>query len=393
MKPAYLTTLTPLRGIAALMMVVFHFNLLVMPIVDPALTQGHRRWYLLVDFFFILSGFIMTYVYGHWFAGRVTGASFRRYMSARFARIYPLHFVTLLWLIGVYMLVVPVNHVTLDSTSATVFDLSAIPLHLLMLHGFNTAWTATWNTPSWSTGSEWLVYLAFPWLMPVFARLPAWGKTALLLLVLGLYGYLTHPPSTEPAFKPWLLPLSNEINTITFPTSFLRCLAGFLLGMVAHSAYSRQWGMSWLQRGGVFGALGIGLAVSYHLQVPDVLTIWVFPLLILGACYNTGRVAGLLQTRPFQRLGDWSYSIYMVHIPVMFSFLAVQLINSPAPAPPKPLIYGWAGPITGLIFVLIVLTVSALTYRFVEVPARNYLNAKLRDKQVSNANRLSPKIQ
>ena len=46
MKPSYLTTLTPLRGIAALMMVVFHFNLMVLPVINPAITQLHRRWYL-----------------------------------------------------------------------------------------------------------------------------------------------------------------------------------------------------------------------------------------------------------------------------------------------------------------------------------------------------------
>lgn len=77
MTRPYLTTLTPLRGIAALMMVIFHFNLLVLPIIDPAITQLHRRWYLLVDFFFILSGFIMTYVYGSWFEDRVLIASLR----------------------------------------------------------------------------------------------------------------------------------------------------------------------------------------------------------------------------------------------------------------------------------------------------------------------------
>lgn len=77
MTRPYVTTLTLLRGIAALMMVVFHFNLFVLPITDPAITQLHQHWYLLVDFFFILSGFIMTYVYDSWFEDRVLIASFR----------------------------------------------------------------------------------------------------------------------------------------------------------------------------------------------------------------------------------------------------------------------------------------------------------------------------
>ena len=384
MNRVYLTTLTPLRGIAALLMVVFHFNLFVMPVIDPAITQLHRRWYLLVDFFFILSGFIMVYVYGSGFADRVSVSSFRRYMAARFARIYPLHLLTLLWVVGLYVWVVRLSHVTLDANTALVFDPAAIPLHALMLHGFNTAWTATWNTPAWSIGSEWLLYLLFPFLMPVFRRIPMVGKWVLVALVAGVYAALTRPLPTGLPLKPWLPHIPYMIDNIMFPASFFRCLAGFLLGMVTYELYQQQWAATGLKRGIVFVGLGAGLAVAWHFLLPDLLTIWVFPLLLLGAAYNTGRVATLLKTRFFQRLGDWSYSIYMVHIPIMFSFLAVQLANPPAATrQPAPVQYGLAGPITCLVYVILVLAVSALTYRFVEVPARRWLNGRL----VAAANR------
>ena len=378
MKPDYLTTLTPLRGIAALLVVVFHFNLFVMPIIDPAITQLHRRWYLLVDFFFILSGFIMVYVYGSGFAERVSRASFGRYMAARFARIYPLHLFTLLWVVAIYGWIVGLRHVELEATHQLVFDPAAVPLHVFMLHGFNTVWTATWNTPAWSIGSEWLMYLLFPFLMPVFRRVPMAGKWALVALVAGLYAWLTEVLDTGPLLKPWLPNLSWKIDDMMFPESFFRCLAGFLLGMITHDLYQQQWAKNQLKSGIVFGGLGVGLVVAWHFLLPDVLTIWVFPLLILGAAYSTGRLATLLETKLFQRLGDWSYSIYMVHIPVMFTFLAVQLVNQPAPKPgPAAVVHGPQGPITCLIYVVLVLAVSALTYRFVEVPARRWLSARL----------------
>ncbi len=380
MKPVYLTTLTPLRGIAALLMVLFHFNLMVMPLIDPAITQLHRRWYLLVDFFFILSGFIMVYVYGSGFAERVSGVWFRQYISARFARVYPLHLLTLLWVVGIYGWVVGLNGVKLDTLTQSVFNPAVIPLHVFMLHGFNTAWTATWNTPAWSVGSEWFMYLLFPFLMPVLRRIPMAGKVVVVVLIAGLYAYLTRPLAAGPFLKPWLPHIPYMIDNIMFPNSFFRCLAGFLLGMITHDLYQQQWGKSWLKHGLVFVGLGLGLAVAWHFLLPDLLTIWVFPLLMLGAAYNTGRVARLLNTNLFQRLGDWSYSIYMVHIPILFTFLVVQLLNPPAPTPkntPDPVVYGLQGPITGLIYVLLVLAVSALTYRFVEVPARRWLNARL----------------
>lgn len=379
MKQTYLTTLTPLRGVAALLVVVFHFNLMVMPIIDPAITQLHRHWSLMVDFFFILSGFIMTYVYGEWFAGWVSGKRYRRYMAARFARIYPLHLLMLLWLVGVYIILVPVNHLPQDAESQMVFDLKTIPLHLLLLHGFNQAWTGTWNLPAWSIGSEWLLYLLFPLLMPRFRRLPGWGKTSLFVVVLALYGYLSKPLSEVLLQKPWLPPMHYIIDEIMFPDSFLRCLAGFGLGMITHEGYEGRWAANGLGRSWVFAGLVAGLFIAWHFQMPDGLTVWVFPLLILGAAYNTGRLAKLLQTLPLQRLGDWSYSIYMVHVPIMFTFLAIQQLTQPAAdVTTGPVVYGLEGPVTCLIYVLLVLGVSALTYRLVEVPARRWLNPRLK---------------
>ncbi|RIV25636.1 acyltransferase [Fibrisoma montanum] len=384
MNRSYLTTLTPLRGVAALLVVTFHFNLLVMPLIDPAITQLHRRWYLLVDFFFILSGFIITYVYGDWFENRVSTASFRRYMAARFARIYPLHVITLLWVVGIYMLVVQVYQVKLGRVEQGVFDVSAIPLHVFMLHGFMAVGSGTWNTPTWSIGCEWLLYLLFPLLILGFRRLSGAGRYGLLGVVLALYVYLTQPVENHAMYKPWLSTLTNTIDDLRFPGSFLRCFAGFLLGMICLEAYSRQWGQNVLRRSGVFLALVLGLAVAFHWQVPDTFTIWAFPLLILGACYNAGRVSKLLKTRPLQRLGDWSYSIYMVHMPILFSFLAVQLITAPADQKPAgPVTYGPAGPIACLVYLLLVVLVAALTYRFVEVPSRRVLNRVLKAKRAA----------
>jgi peptidoglycan/LPS O-acetylase OafA/YrhL len=69
MKPAtYLTNLTPLRGIAALITVIFHCGLMIGPLVNREQSLIMSRLYLMVDFFFILSGFIMLHVYGQGFS-------------------------------------------------------------------------------------------------------------------------------------------------------------------------------------------------------------------------------------------------------------------------------------------------------------------------------------
>jgi peptidoglycan/LPS O-acetylase OafA/YrhL len=67
----YLTTLTPLRGIAALVVAVYHFEV-VARFVAPESSMFLRKGYLMVDLFFILSGFIMLHVYGATFQNRIT---------------------------------------------------------------------------------------------------------------------------------------------------------------------------------------------------------------------------------------------------------------------------------------------------------------------------------
>jgi peptidoglycan/LPS O-acetylase OafA/YrhL len=98
--PTYLSNLTPLRGIAALLTVIFHVDLelgmdgnLLLKFEDSILIS---RLYLMVDFFFILSSFVMCHVYGRWFQDSVRWPDFRQFTLARFARVYPLHVAMLL---------------------------------------------------------------------------------------------------------------------------------------------------------------------------------------------------------------------------------------------------------------------------------------------------------
>ena len=168
-RPTYLSNLTPLRGIAALMVVIFHFSIFITPLIDPQVSLGMRRWYLLVDFFFVLSGFIMMHVYGGWFEANVSRGTYWKYLGAQFARIYPLHLVTLLWVVSLFALF-RAKGIYLDANASAVGDFSKIPEHLLLLHGFDMPRTGTWNTPSWSIAAEWLMYLVFPFLVPLFYR-------------------------------------------------------------------------------------------------------------------------------------------------------------------------------------------------------------------------------
>ena len=73
----YLTTLTPLRGIAALLVVIFHSNLMLMTFIPWDKPHFIKASWLWVDFFFVLSGFIISYVYGSNFKNSITLSDYR----------------------------------------------------------------------------------------------------------------------------------------------------------------------------------------------------------------------------------------------------------------------------------------------------------------------------
>src|ERR1700731_1601781 len=96
-SPEQLASLTPLRGIAALWVVIFHFCWYFPAVHPERYTGAVYKGYLAVDLFFVLSGFVITHVYKGGFAQRVTGRRSRAFLKARVAPISPLH-ITVFWL-------------------------------------------------------------------------------------------------------------------------------------------------------------------------------------------------------------------------------------------------------------------------------------------------------
>src|SRR5437879_1722827 len=87
--------LTALRGIAAILVVLFHAPNWGFSAYFVSVTQFAARGYIWVDLFFMLSGFVMAHAYGGRFIAKSRGA-WRAYLTARVARVYPLHLLILL---------------------------------------------------------------------------------------------------------------------------------------------------------------------------------------------------------------------------------------------------------------------------------------------------------
>src|SRR6478672_10762785 len=124
-------SLTAMRGVAALLVALFHlrYGVIGVPLFDLYIFDFRfgNKGYLWVDFFFILSGFILAFRYGD-ICRKLNLSIYRRFVWHRFARIWPLHLVATTAAV-VYLVA---KHGPAEVTA------KAILANLLLIHGWFT---------------------------------------------------------------------------------------------------------------------------------------------------------------------------------------------------------------------------------------------------------------
>jgi peptidoglycan/LPS O-acetylase OafA/YrhL len=118
---------------------------------------------------------------------------------------------------------------------------------------------------------------------------------------------------------------------------------------------------------------------AMHFGAEELVIVALFPFVLLAAAYNTSGVKNLLDKRPLQKLGDWSFSIYMVHMPISFSLDIWEVYKDPGLYKDFMAFISRTPDYShGLVMcawlVVLTLLVAPLTYYYIEVPARKYLN-------------------
>jgi peptidoglycan/LPS O-acetylase OafA/YrhL len=343
--------LDSLRGIAALAVALFHLQFASHIYFWPTT----RNAYLFVEFFFVLSGFVIAHAY----ANRLTtGLDSARFMIKRFGRVWPLHVVmlgcflaaeTALYLASQYAhLLLPRPPFSEDRT------LMGVPINFLMLNGFVPYEGAAWNGPSWSVSVELVAYLLFSitgLVSNVRRRLLVQG----LLMVLALF----------------LLCSAAKV------TALERCVFSFFLGT-----------FSWRIRALPIGRIGTStevFVVSAALlllqfdakRVQMVAAPIIFAAVILILARQRGALSSSLRSPFAIRLGQRSYSIYMVHF--FIAFLLTNVIKVGA----KMTRRSWTLPGTDLAlignspllmdaltigYLAAVITIAGFTYKHIEQP-------------------------
>lgn len=341
-----MVTHTSLRGVAALLVVVFHYRTMFADEVGlDKFTSFFERSYVFVDMFFVLSGFVLSAVYVSKFEAGASRDRFVGFYGKRVARIYPLHIATMLVMIGLYLM----------KSRGDLWVLAGdVAENLAMVHAWGVSDRYVLNFPSWSISVEWAAYLVFPFLCMFMSR--ARMRVAMFLIVLGAYLYM--------AIAWGSLHHDERLGLV-------RGLPAFMLGVLVY----RYRDSFQLRSGSVLSAIQfvavLLVLVVMHFGLNDVLLIPLFASIIVTTWEDRGLLCRILSGSWFHALGIWSYSVYMLHIPVRsVGYHVYPRVDAYLPE-------GYERFTFALVLMAITISTSALAYRYFECPARDRTQAFL----------------
>jgi peptidoglycan/LPS O-acetylase OafA/YrhL len=366
-----LNALTALRFFAASMIFIGHATALSPP-NRPNFTEGFALWQG-VSFFFVLSGFILAYVYPNIKSPEEAG----RFLLARFARIWPTHLVAFV----VTLFLVPQCLHIPDAIAAAVANLCLVQVWTL-----DPSLAASFNKVSWTISVELFFYVCFPFLIKDFNRpfKTRWicsGAIALSFVLICTIPFFPHcsgynfPEAVFIGFNPmcrlleFILGIAicrvfakktifAELKPIT--ATFLEVLS--LAFVAAAICLPMLWpatsatGVSFVLRAWL---LDMGGAPAYG-------------ALIFLMANERGYISKFLTNKVSVWLGEISFSLYMFHLSIIFFLIKFQPSFSNQ--------QDWVFPVVAF---LICLCVSHLNYKLVEAPCRRTimsLGVKRKDK-------------
>ena len=328
------------RALPPLMLVLFHY------------CEGHgyrgawwfdlpvARGYLWVEFFFALSGFVLTYVYAARWRQMWTARGYLSFLRARLSRLYPLHLTILLVIL---VMVIVLRALAAKGGYASIYDEQWHPIvstktfiaNLFLVQAWNIFPYLSWNGAAWFVSVEFLLCLLFP-LYLILAR-GGWGVAVLTIPVGAIaLALLAHP---------------RYGLDLTFHNGIYRGIAAFAIGVgmaVLHLKVRAPGGKSaqaLVHTLAQFAALAVLLYAIYRTgwahRPEDIYTVLAMAPLIFALSFDRGILAAALKTSLPLKLGEWSYAIYIGQTALLQLLRHAQMHLYPAPT---ALVFGrtWA---------------------------------------------------
>jgi peptidoglycan/LPS O-acetylase OafA/YrhL len=355
-------SLDVLRGLASLCVVLAHwgefygFNKAHTPISsDNPLISSVLIWFdtfgsNAVDLFFCISGFVFYWLYSsNIYQSKI---SFTKFAVLRLSRLYPLHLLTLLLVTAIHLYATSLHQTEIGNDNAYHFLLN---LFFVSAWGFNNS--LSFNIPAWSVSTEIFLYGMFfilCWFTP---------KKLFLLLTLSIAGH-------------FIVMKFNYFIGRGMESFFM---GGCTLVIYEHIKNNNNWPMlNWyLPIITVVLWCVMLLLTSDYLPVSSFyssgivqkmlsnsVTFIMFPITILSLVLLETKNHGL--GKKLAKLGDISYSTYLLHFPLQLIFLNIWLTFALNPA------WFYSASFIVAFFVVLIL-VSLLSYHYFELPMQKWL--------------------
>ena len=383
--PRRFYSLDLIRGLAALSVIFWHwqhffyagstfvpYEMEAQPFYSTFFFLYHTGW-LAVDFFFALSGFIFFWLYAEQIATGSVGAW--KFFALRFSRLYPLHLITLV--------LVALLQYRFFSTHGDYFvvpfnDAYHFVLNLFMASSWGFEQGPSFNGPVWSVSVEVLMYGLFFALCAVF-RLRLTAIVAMVALGLVLFAVL--PILGRGVFSFFLgglvFRLYRHLVTQGLVRNTLRLVlpvtALLWLATIAEVRFDWFWPAAENLLAAVLPAkLQSLIPALSHAAMRFFPIALLFPLTILTlALAETQR--GYLGRR-LAMIGNLTYSSYLLHFPLQIAVFAVATDLGLGQA-------FFYTPLALLLFFVLLIGLSMLSYRYVELPCQAFLRVRMLSKQ------------
>lgn len=355
-----------LRGVAALIVVVFH----ILEIFSGGdhTKQFINHGYLAVDFFFLLSGFVISHAYDD----RWNKLTLKEFFMRRLIRLHPMIIVGML-----------VGAICFYPSAAAMFPLVAETpvwkMVLVLLVGFTLipvtpsmdirGWQEMHplNGPAWSLFFEYIANIMYA----LFLRKLSTKMLSILVFIAGIVllhfaitsekgdvigGWSIDPLQLQIGFTRLMYPFlaGMLLRKITTPRNINNAFMWSTVLIVLALAFPRVGGTENLWANGIYDALVI---------------LFVFPAIVFIG--SSGSIKGEFMQRTCNFLGNISYPIYIVHYPFVYVFYAWVENNN------VPLEKAWP---VGIVTFITSIVVSYLAMKYYDIPFRKWLSVRLLKK-------------
>ena len=359
------------RGIAAAFVALYHLNF-ANHLYD---WNFLRNSYLFVDFFFVLSGFVITHAY----INKLKNTNdFKLFISRRLSRLLPLHIFILALFIVLELsklLLVQSGVWNLDTPPFTgEYSIQSLVSNILLMHSLGIHDHLSWNYPSWSISVEFYTYIIFSIVGVIgYKYRKLMPLLYFSLILVSFYFIYNH---------------TNNLNDATYHFGIFRCIIGFFLGGICYRFFLLTRGI--VLPYATFIEVSLMIAIYFFVtyfgkERLSIIAPLIFTVTVYVFSFEQGKISTLLKVNLIQNLGKWSYSIYMVHALIiliigrslnLFENLSghsffIQHITEVSNTELILIYNAYFMDFLTAVFLGIVIVLSSLTYKYIELRMSN----------------------